>query len=167
MRSIKSVCLYLFLLFITFGFSLTPLSAQIEECDNLNTALIEYGVPKFNYHENRNDIGVFYDFQWDSKNKIVIVNRNNDDYPIVRFSLFDKENILPGTIIKTFNGTDLSKINDYEIKRLNRSSGKIDLQLGNDKIITLNSKPYKLNDFKLTDFIINSVHNIDTAKGIL
>jgi len=167
MRSIKSVCLYLFLLFITFGFSLTPLSAQIEECDNLNTALIEYGVPKFNYHENRNDIGVFYDFQWDSKNKIVIVNRNNDDYPIVRFSLFDKENILPGTIIKTFNGADLSKINDYEIKRLNRSSGKIDLQLGNDKIITLNSKPYKLNDFKLTDFIINSVHNIDTAKGIL
>ena len=73
MRSIKSVYLYLFLLFITFGFSLTPLSAQIEECDNLNTALIEYGVPKFNYHENRNDIGVFYDFQWEKKNKIVII----------------------------------------------------------------------------------------------
>ena len=61
----------------------------------------------------------------------------------------------------------VSKINDYEIKKLHRSSGKIDLQLGNEKIISLNSKPYKLNDFKLTDFIINSVHNINTAKGIL
>jgi len=167
MKLVKSVSLYLFLAFVTFGFNLTPLPAQIEECDNLNKALFDYGVPKFNYHENRNDIGVFYDFKWDSKNKIIIVKRNHDDYPVVRFSLFDKENILPGTIIKTFNGTDLSKINDYEIKKLHRSSGKIDLQLGNEKIISLNSKPYKLNDFKLTDFIINSVHNIDTAKGIL
>ena len=167
MRSIKSVCLYLFLLFITFGFSLTPLSAQVEECDKLNRALIKYGVPKFNYNENRNDIGVFYDFEWNSTNKVVQVKRSDDDYPIVRFSLFDKENILPGTIIKTFNGTDLSKINDYEIKRLNRSSSKIDLQLGNDKIITLNSKPYKLNDFKLSDFILKSVHSIDTVNGIL
>ena len=167
MRSVKSVYLYLFFLFATFSFSLTPLFAQIEECDNLNKALIKYGVPKFSYHENRDDIGIFYGFEWDSKNKIITVKRNNDDYPIVRFSLFDKENILPGTIIKTFNGTDLSKINDYEIKKLHRSSGKIDLQLGNEKIISLNSKPYKLNDFKLTDFIINSVHNIDTAKGIL
>ena len=104
MRSIKSACLHLFFLFATFGFSLTPLSAQIEECDNLNKALIEHGNPKFNYHESRNDIGVFYDFEWDSKNKVVIVKRNNDDYPIVRFSLFDKENIFPGTIVKTFNG---------------------------------------------------------------
>tara|TARA_B100000315_G_scaffold260565_1_gene322997 strand:+ start:4507 stop:5994 length:1488 start_codon:yes stop_codon:yes gene_type:complete len=167
MRSIKSVCLYLFLPFVIFSFSLTPLSAQIEECDNLNKVLIEYGVPKFNYHENRNDIGVFYDFEWDSKNKIVIVKRNNDGYPIVRFSLFDKENILSGKIIKAFNGTDLSKINDYEVKRLHRSSGKIELQLDNDKIINLNSKPYKLNDFKLTDFILNSIHNINTSKGIL
>ena len=140
MRSIKSVCFYFFFLFVAFGFSLTPLSAQIKECDHLNKALIDYGVPKFNYHENRNDIGVFYDFKWDSKNKIVIVKRNDDNYPIVRFSLFDKENILPGTIIKTFNGTDLSKVNnDDEIKRLHKSSGKIDLQLGNNKIISLNT----------------------------
>ena len=118
MRSVKSVYLCLFFLFATFSFGLTPLFAQIEECDNLNKALIKYGVAKFNYHENRNDIGVFYDFKWDSKNKIIIVKRNNDDYPIVRFSLFDKKNILPGTIIKTFNGVDLSGINDYEIKRL-------------------------------------------------
>ena len=166
MRSVKSIYLYLFLIFVTFALSLTSLSAQIEECDDLNTALIEYGIPKFNYHENRNDIGVFYDFEWNSENKVVIINRNNDGYPIVRFSLFDKENILPGAIIKKFNGTDLSKINDYEIKRLHKSSGKIDLKLGNDKIISLNSKLYKLNDFKLSDFILNSVHNIDTAKGI-
>ena len=167
MRLVKSFYLYLFFLFATYSFSLTPLFAQIEECDNLNTALIKYGVPKFNYHENREDIGIFYDFKWDSKNKIVVVKRNNNNYPIVRFSLFDKENILPGAIIKTFSGIDLSKLNDYEIKKLHRSSGKIDLKLGNEKIISLNSKKYKLNDFKLTDFIINSVHSINTVQGIL
>ena len=59
MRSIKSVCLYLFLLFITFGFSLTPLSAQVEECDKLNRALIKYGVPKFNYNENWKAVYLF------------------------------------------------------------------------------------------------------------
>jgi hypothetical protein len=37
----------------------------------------------------------------------------------------------------------------------------------NDKIINLNSKPYKLNDFKLSDFILKSVHSIDTVNGIL
>ena len=50
---------------------------------------------------------------------------------------------------------------------MHRSSGTINLRLKNGKIISLNSKPYKLNDFKLTDFILNSIHNIDTAKGIL
>ena len=174
MRSIKSTLFCLFFLFVTFCFNLTPLLAQakgttkvqvVEECDALNKALIKYGTPNFHFHENRNDIGIFYDFEW--KDKIIKVRRNDDNYPIVRFSLFDKENILPGTIIKTFNGVDLSIIDDDKIKKLHRSSGTINLQLGNNKIINLNAKPYKLNDFKLTDFILNSVHNIDTAKGIL
>jgi len=167
METIKSVCLYLFLLLVAFAVNLKPLNAQVLECNDLNEALIKYGSAKFNYHENRNDVGIFYDFEWDSINKVIIIKRNNEDYPVVKFSLFDKKNILPGTIIKTFNGVNLSKINDYEIKKIHKSSGVIDLQIGNGKIIKLNSKPYKLNDFKLTDLILNSIHNIDTAKGIL
>ena len=178
MKLIKLSYFYLFLLFAIFSFNLTKSFAQtleksttkiqiVEECDELNNALIKYKIPNFHYHENRNDVGIFYDFEWNNKDKVIQLKRNDDGYPIVRFSLFNKENILPGTIIKTFNEIDLSKINDYEIKRLHKMSGKIDLQLGNNKIINLNAKPYKLNDFKLTDFIINSVHNIDTAKGIL
>ena len=156
----------MFFLFATFSFSLTPLIAQIEECDNLNKALLNHASKNFHFHESRNDVGIFYDFEWNDK--AVKLKRNDDNYPVVRFSLFDKKNILPGTIIKSFNGVDLSKIkDDDELKKLHRSSGKIDLQLGNDKIIKLNSKFYKLNDFKLTDFILNSIHSIDTAKGIL
>ena len=164
MKSIKSFCLYLCLLLVTFTFSLTPLFAQVEECDQLNKALIEHGNPYWHFHEDRNDVGIFYDFEW--KDEEIKIKRD-DNYPVVRFSLFDKKNILPGTVIKTFNGIDLSKINDDEINKLHRSSGKIDLQLSNGKIINLSAKPYKLNDFKLTDFILNSIHNIDTAKGIL
>ena len=101
MKSIKLDYFYFFLLFVAFGFNLTPSFVQaekkeivkvevVEKCDALNKALIKYGVPNFYYHENRNDVGIFYDFAWDDKDKIVKLKRN-DGYPIVRFSLFDKE----------------------------------------------------------------------------
>ena len=64
MKSIKSFCLYLCLLLVTFTFSLTPLFAQVEECDQLNKALIEHGNPYWHFHEDRNDVGIFYDFEW-------------------------------------------------------------------------------------------------------
>ena len=166
MKLMKPISLCFLLFLLVFGFNVTALNAQIKECDDLNKALIKHGKKDFNFHENRNDVGIFYDFTWDGKKEIVKIKRTDDNYPVVRFSLFNKL-ILPGTIIKSFNGMDLSKINDDEIKRIHRSSGIVDLQLYNNEIIKLNSRPYKLNNIKLNDFIIKSVHNIDTAKGIL
>ena len=100
--------------------------------------------------------------------KRCIIKRNNDGYPIVRFSLFEKEKIVAGkTIIKSFNDIDLSKLDDDQIRELHRSSGKVNLELYNGQNLSLISKPYKLNDFKLSHFDIKSIHNIDTTKGIL
>ena len=68
MRSIKLFCLCFYLLFITFSFSLTQLFAQVEECDPLNEALLNYAPKGFHFHEYRNDVGIFYDFEWKGKN---------------------------------------------------------------------------------------------------
>jgi len=47
METIKSVCLYLFLLLVAFAVNLKPLNAQVLECNDLNEALIKYGSAKF------------------------------------------------------------------------------------------------------------------------
>ena len=43
----------------------------------------------------------------------------------------------------------------------------ISFELDNDKLISISSKPYKFNDYKLSNFKILSIQNIDTTKGIL
>ena len=128
---------------------------------------MENEVGKFEYHEDRNDIGIFYDFAYDSKDKKIKIKRE-EKFPIVRFSLFEKKKIVAGkTIIKSFNDIDLSKLDDDQIRELHKSSGKVNLGLYNGQNVSLISKPYKLNDFKLSHFDIKSIHEINTTKGIL
>ena len=134
----------------------------------INKKKINNDIGKFEYHEDRNDIGIFYDFAYDSKDKIIKIKRNEKKFPIVRFSLFEKEKIVAGkTIIKSFNDIDLSKLDDDKIRKLHKFSGKVNLELYNGQNISLVSKPYKLNDFKLSHFDIKSIHEINTTKGIL
>jgi hypothetical protein len=61
----------------------------------------------------------------------------------------------------------LSKLNDEQLEKLLKKSGKINLELVNGEKIQIISKFYKLNDFKLSDFEIISIQNIDSIKGIL
>jgi len=166
MKLIKLVWFFLLLL-ISFNTYLTYAFAEKEECNQVNKLLIKNTEEIFNYQESRNDIGVFYDFAWDEKNKRIITKRNDDDYPIVRFSLFDKKNIEPGSVIKTYNNIDLSEISDSKIKELHKNTTTANLELNSGKKVIINPKPYKKNEFKLDHFKIKSVHNIDTAKGIL
>ena len=168
MKLIKSFLFFLLLL-ISFNTYLTYAFAEKEECNQVNKYLITNPEEKFYYQESRNDIGIFYDFAWDEKNEIVKIKRNDESYPIVRFSLFDKKNIKPGSVIKTYNNIDLSKKNksDSEIKELLKNTTTANLELYSGKKVIINPKPYKKNEFKLSHFKIKSVHNIDTAKGIL
>ena len=45
-------------------------------------------------------------------------------------------------------------------------SGKISFEIDNGKVISI-FKPYKFNDYKLANFKILSIQNIDTTKGVL
>ena len=125
---------------------------------------------EFPFLEERNDAGIFFDFEWDKDLKKIIVRRDKNKYPIVRFSLFNKLDIEQGSIIKSVEGNDLSKLSDDKIKSIflqNLNFGSLKLELKNGKKITVEAKPYKLNDFKLVDFQLNSIQNIDSKKGII
>ena len=125
---------------------------------------------EFPFLEERNDAGIFFDFEWDKDLKKIIVRRDKNKYPIVRFSLFNKLDIEQGSIIKSVEGNDLSKLSDDKIKSIflqNLNFGSLKLELKNGKKITVEAKPYKLNDFKLVNFQLNSIQNIDSKKGII
>ncbi|MDC0971926.1 hypothetical protein OAR45_01835 [Candidatus Pelagibacter sp.] len=125
---------------------------------------------EFPFLEERNDAGIFFDFKWDEDLKKIIVRRDKDKYPIVRFSLFNKLDIEQGSIIKSVEGNDLSTLSDDKLKAIflqNLNFGSVKLELKNGKKITVEAKPYKLNDFKLVNFQLNSIQNIDSKKGII
>ena len=119
------------------------------------------------YLEERNDIAVFYEFSWDKKKQIIKFKRNKDNYPVVRFSLFNKKDILPGSIVKKYNDIDLSAIDDKQIKKMHKKSSTTFLTLINNSKISLESKPYKLSNIELTNFWLDYVNNIDNTRGIL
>ena len=142
MKLIKSFLFFLLLL-ISFNTYLTYAFAEKEECNQVNKLLIKDTEETFNYQESRNDIGVFYDFAWDEDNEIVEIKKNDEGYPIVRFSLFDKKNIKPGSVIKTYNNIDLSEISDEEIEELHKNTTTVNLELNSGKKVIINPKPYK------------------------
>ena len=47
-------------------------------------------------------------FTFDFNNKIIKIKRDENNFPIVRFSLFEKQNIIPGDVIVSFNKINLS-----------------------------------------------------------
>ena len=73
---------------------------------------------KFPFLEERNDTGIFLDFKWDEDLKKIIVKRDKDEYPIVRFSLFNKSEIEQGSIIKSIEGNDLSNLSDDQLNAI-------------------------------------------------
>ena len=159
---------------------LCQVNVNANECDEGSWNQILLDNKDYHYEtpflKERNDIGVFFDFEWNSKLKKIIIKRNKDNYPITRFSLFNKKDIKNGSVIKYFNNEDpnvdnldldLSKLNDYEIKQKFSEKNISSIELDNGKRIILEPYEYKLNDFKLTNFELNSIQSIDSTKGAI
>jgi hypothetical protein len=119
------------------------------------------------YHENRNDIGIFYDFKWDNINKNIIIKRNNKNYPVVRFSLFNNKDIPQGSVISFYNKIDLSKKNDRQVEDLFKQNKTANLKIDNNISISINPKNYKLNDIKMNSFGLQTIQSIEATKGII
>jgi len=137
------------------------------QCEKFSRSIIESVSDEdiYPYMEKRNDIGIIYDYEWDTESRLISIKRNEKNYPIIRFSLFNK-NILPGQAVKAFNGIDLSNKKDDEIKELHKNSKKTQIQLVNEsKEITIIPGVYLFNNFKLFNFDLLSINEIDTKKG--
>ena len=156
---------YLFLLLLLQFYLIAPSNANIAE--KFNTVLIEnYDFSQYPYLESRDDIGIFFDFSFDKNEKKIIIKRDKNNFPVIRFSLFDKK-INPGEIVKKINQIDLSQLTDIDINNLVKKNQDAKLELEDGISINLTSKSYKYDNVKLANFFLNTVNNIDTTRGIL
>ena len=158
-----------FILFIKIiAFSSIAFSNELICKNKIIDTIISKDPRNIEYNELRNDSGIHFLYEWDKKNEEIIIKRNKNNLPIVRYSLFDDKNFLPNkTIIKKIDNKDLSKLNDIQLEKFTYLSGKVNFELENGRIINISSKPYKFNNYKLSNFEILSIQNIDTTKGIL
>ena len=140
--------------------------ADIEEFHNKIRENYTEIIGQYPFQERRNDIGIFYDFAWDKNNKKIIIKRDNQNLPIIRFSLFNKD-IQPGVSIKKYNDTDLSQTSDKEIRKLHKQNVEAKLAFKDNQIISLKPNIYDYNDIKLSNFYLEFINNIDTNKGLL
>ena len=127
-----------------------------------NTAIKSYP-----FQQTRNDIGLFYDFAWDKNNKQIIIKRDENNYPVIRFSLFNKQNFSQGISVLKYNDINLSKVSDKKIKELHRKNKDAKITLDSNKVINLKPYIYDYNNIKLSSFNLNHINNIDTNKGLL
>ena len=97
---------FIYFILSTFFFT-SCLNAGILE--KFNSTLMEnYDFSQYPYLESRNDVGIFFDFSFDKDNKIIKIKRDENKYPIIRFSLFEKE-IKPGVVVtKSMKSTYLN-----------------------------------------------------------
>tara|TARA_Y100000816_G_scaffold257090_1_gene211033 strand:- start:583 stop:2091 length:1509 start_codon:yes stop_codon:yes gene_type:complete len=164
----------IFVISLLFLIILSNHSYSSQNCDstifdNINKNIVanEYE-PIVEYNEMRNDVGIFYDFEWDNDKKEIILKRDNENNPVLRFSLFEKNFLTPSkSTVISFNDIKLSDLSDRQIIDLHRKNGTNKITLKNGNSVNIVSKPYYLNDFKLKEFDLKSINNIDTTKGIL
>ena len=157
----------LFLIVVIISILVHPLKIQAAViCSEWDDAINNNWELHEHYRIKRDDIGIFFNFEWDKKKKIIKIKRNEENYPIVRFSLFEKKNITQGSIIKSFNDVNLAKINDLELEKMSKLSSVAKLILINDKTIIIEPKSYKLNDIKMNTFGLKTIHSVGSIKGI-
>ena len=89
----------------------------VDVTEKFNDLILNNDNLEYPYLEKRNDIGIFYDFSYDEVLNKIKIKRNQENYPIVRFSLFNKKDIKPGNIIIKYNEVNLSKLNEKNLKK--------------------------------------------------
>ena len=141
-------------------------SAIADPCKNFDKAVIEEYEPIFPFEE-KDDLGIFFNYEWNKNNQKKIIKRNKKEFPIIKFSLFEKK-LHPGAVVKMFNGEDLSEMDDEDIRRLVENSESAEIQyFDKNKInmIEVSSKKYDSLIFILKDFVLNSINDIEAKEG--
>ena len=135
--------------------------ANASECEDFGKKVDEKYNPIPPYEE-KNNLGIY----WALNSDQITVKRDNN-FPIVKFSLLEKK-LSPGTVVKKFNGTDLSEIDDEALLNLTANSNFAEIQFFNEKKINkieVFAKKYNYLNFYLTDFVLTSINEVDPKEG--
>jgi hypothetical protein len=160
---------YKFILLFFLGTILPDIfQAKADVGLDFNNSIYQNNVIKsYPFQETRTDIGVFYDFTWDKNSKQIIISRDKNNFPVIRFSLFDKKNFPQGVSVQKYNDINLSNISDKQIKELHKKNKEAKLTLNNNISVSLQPYTYDYNDVKLSSFNLEYINNIDTNRGLL
>ena len=159
-------CRLVIFFFIFLFFQTNLFLASADECENFYEAVLKKNNIPFP-DIKKNDLAIFFDYEWIKKNNKISIKRDKDNYPIVRVSLFE-DKLLPGTIIKTIDGKDLSKTKDADIMNIIENSVSSEIEYFAEKEvnkISVSSNKYNYIGFDLSTFYLNSINEIDTKEG--
>ena len=176
-NKLKSIIYSFLIVIITFGSSNSLTFATEKKfpdtCGDFSKSMVDEGGNSNlrYYHFDFNDIGVFFDFTFNKSNYKILLKRDKDKYPIVRYSLIN-ENIIPGSVIKSYKTSDgvnydLSALKDSKIKEIFKYKNTAILELLDGKTITIKPISYKLNNFDLSSLGLKSIQKIDSTNGLV
>ena len=153
-----------FLLILVFIFSNNLLFA--DECKNFEDKVLAIPIPEVGMvtdgQQPKFDVGLFFHQDYDYEQDKILIRRDENNHPILKFS-FVQRDIASNTPIININNNDSSLLLDSEILEL-ISKEEIYISTSNNEY-KINAIEYDLYIFDLEYFNINAIDEIKTKEG--
>ena len=137
-----------------------------DECKNFEEKVLSIPYPADGLvtdgQQPRNDLGIFFHHNYDFDTNNLIFLRDENNYPIVKFS-FSERNIKPLSSIIKIDDYDLAEKKDNEILKL-LTQNEVTIQTSSD-IYNVQAIDYDLYPFDLEYFAITAIDEIKTREG--
>jgi len=152
------------LLILVFIFSNNLLFA--DECKNFEDKVLAIPIPEVGMvtdgQQPKFDVGLFFHQDYDYEQDKILIRRDENNHPILKFS-FVQRDIASNTPIININNNDSSLLLDSEILEL-ISKEEIYISTSNNEY-KINAIEYDLYIFDLEYFNINAIDEIKTKEG--
>ena len=153
-----------FLLILVFIFSNNLLFA--DECKNFEDKVLAIPMPEVGMvtdgQQPKFDVGLFFHQDYDYEQDKILIKRNENNHPILKFS-FVQRDLASNTPIININNNDSSLLSDSEILDF-ISKEEINISTSNNEY-KINAIEYDLYIFDLEYFNINAIDEIKTKEG--
>ena len=148
------------IIYLTLGISIA------DECKNFEDKVLAIPMPQVGMvtdgQQPKYDLGLFFHQDYNYEKDQIIIKRDSNNYPILKFS-FVERNLLSNTSIIKIDNNDASLLSDKEILDLiSNEESKISTKNNEYKIRALE---YDLYVFDLEYFNINAIDEIKTKEG--
>jgi len=143
-----------------------PNYVKSDECKNFEDKVLNITTPEGKIvsagEKPKYDLGLFFQQSFDYKENKIIIKRDTNNYPVLKFSLFERD-LKPNISIITIDNLDLSKKTDIEIFNLLKKI-KLNISTTTDTYL-LEAGEYDLYPFDLEFFTISAIDEIQTKDG--